>query len=89
MPKHVVFDKDFKQVGQDLSNRARKLKELVKQSGCENDRVKGCLEKAEMLEKIPDPTPKKIALVGDAGVGKSSLVNSLVGIPKLAKAVSA
>jgi len=41
----------------------------------------------EKLSPIPEPEPLKIALLGEAGKGKSSLLNSLLDNMKLAKTV--
>jgi hypothetical protein len=88
MPRHVVYDKDFPQISQDLSKLATSVCGIIERSGCDNDRSKGCLEKAQRLTKTPDAEKEIVALIGDSGVGKSSLINSLIGIPKLARAVS-
>ncbi|KAF1827315.1 uncharacterized protein K489DRAFT_406028 [Dissoconium aciculare CBS 342.82] len=88
MPRHVVYDKDFPQISQDLSKLATSVCGIIERSGCDNDRSKGCLEKAQWLTKTPDAEKEIVALIGDSGVGKSSLINSLIGIPKLARALS-
>jgi ABC-type glutathione transport system ATPase component len=88
MRNHPVYDKNFAQVETDLAKMAMKVIKIIKQSGCQNDRANGCLEKARWLLNLPDTKKELIALIGESGVGKSSLINSLLSIPKLARAVS-
>jgi ABC-type glutathione transport system ATPase component len=87
-PCHPVYDKAFAQVETDLAKMAMNVIKIIEQSGCRNDRAKGCLEKARWLLNLPDTKKEMIALIGESGVGKSSLINSLLSIPKLARAVS-
>jgi ABC-type glutathione transport system ATPase component len=88
LPCHPVYDKDFAQVESDLAKMAVKVMNIIEQSGCHNDRAKGCLEQAKLLLNLPDTKKEIIALIGESGVGKSSVINSLLNIPKLARAVS-
>ncbi|KAF2206960.1 hypothetical protein CERZMDRAFT_102810 [Cercospora zeae-maydis SCOH1-5] len=49
--------------------------------------VEQIVDIAEELRAMPWPRPTRIALLGDTGTGKSSLLNSIVDVPDIAKAV--
>lgn len=51
-------------------------------------RLREFREKATELLNIPTPEPLRVALAGEVGMGKSSLLNSLIGVPDLASTVS-
>ncbi|CAK3974892.1 Hypothetical predicted protein [Lecanosticta acicola] len=87
-PDCVAFDKDFVQVGEDLTSIAKSAMEIIDENGCESSRAQGCRKNADELTQIPRAKREKVAFLGSTGVGKSSLLNCLLGIPDLAKAMS-
>lgn len=87
-PEHPAFDNGFQQVLQDLEGLGKRAQKIIDDSGCQNRRVQGCRSNAIAASSAPEPPVFNIGLFGDTGSGKSSLLNSLLDMPSLAKAMS-
>lgn len=87
-PEHPAFDKDFQQVLDDLEGIGKRAQKIINDSSCNNRRVQGCRSNAIAASSAPEPPIFNIGLFGDTGSGKSSLINSLLDMPTLAKAMS-
>ena len=86
-PKHPAFDhRPYPDQSRSYWHRQINHGDCGGES-CDSTHVQNFQTKATELQNIPRPQPPKIALMGDTGAGKSSLLNSVVDIPDLARAV--
>lgn len=86
-PTCPVYHKDMPKLSSDLTEIPKKIVGILQQYACESGPVKFHQKAAEILFEIPTPKKLRVALLGDAGAGKSSVLNSLSDIPDLAKSV--
>ncbi|KAF7194456.1 hypothetical protein HII31_04261 [Pseudocercospora fuligena] len=86
-PDSPLYDNRLPHIKQRLSTIAEEAEKILAQAGCSTEDVQILLSQVKAVRSFPRPEPKLIGLVGNAGQGKSSLVNSLTDIPGLAKAL--
>ncbi|KAI6870639.1 hypothetical protein KC338_g2956 [Hortaea werneckii] len=87
-PDRVVYDEAFAKTVAELSDIAKRASKILRESQCTSKRVRGLTTHAEELSQVPRPEREKVALLGNTGAGKSSLLNSLLGLPNMAKAMA-
>ncbi|PIB00158.1 hypothetical protein CB0940_02595 [Cercospora beticola] len=87
-PKLPAYDPVFSEIENGLTGIVEHIIDLVGRFPCKSTYVKNFRAKAEELRAVPRPQPMRIALLGDTGAGKSSLLNSIVDVPNIAKAIS-
>ncbi|KAH9845227.1 hypothetical protein Tdes44962_MAKER01237 [Teratosphaeria destructans] len=89
LPNCVAYDSEFRQLSQDLIDIPLSALKILQKSSCNNKRVQSCQHNAGTLTTIPQVQKEKVAMLGSTGAGKSSLLNSLLDMPGLAKAMAA
>ncbi|KAI7383354.1 hypothetical protein KC336_g18393, partial [Hortaea werneckii] len=87
-PKYAVYDKEFVKTVNELTDIPKRALKILYESECTSKRVRGCTSNAEDLSQFPKPKREKVALLGNTGAGKSSVLNSLLGLPNMAKAMA-
>jgi hypothetical protein len=75
LPQCPAYDKDFSQVGTDLTKLPKQVLSILDASACTSNRVKNCRASAEALLAIPTPKREKICLLGNTGCGKLLLIH--------------
>ncbi|KAK4631147.1 hypothetical protein CLAFUW4_03299 [Fulvia fulva] len=89
LPDFPAYDQEIPRIREQLTGIVRDVCKIVEQHPCGSSHMANFSEKGKGLFKIPEPAVIKIALVGNPGVGKSSLLNYLIDIPDLARALAA
>lgn len=88
-PAHPVFDDVTPDIIKGIAAiPQRVLEQLPGVDPKTSLRLKCYLDSAEALRSVPSKVKLKIAMLGDAGVGKSSLLNAITHKEGLAKTVS-
>ena len=68
-PRRAAYDKDFTQVGIDLTTLPKEAIALVDRSGCNSTRAANCRDDADDLVHIPRAKREKACLLGNTGAG--------------------
>ncbi|KAK2596612.1 hypothetical protein QQS21_006288 [Conoideocrella luteorostrata] len=85
-PHHVFFSNSFQTSIQRGIEIAKAAKELTKSiASPQNQELLALVNEAENLSSFQGTNTRTIAILGDSGQGKSSLINSLLHFPCLAK----
>lgn len=87
-PTCIAYDSAFSQLKCDLNSIPRAALKIIDESGCHSQRVLSLRKNALELTTVPRSNREKIALLGNTGAGKSSLLNSVLDRPGFARAVS-
>jgi hypothetical protein len=85
-PKCAVYDNDVKAIEERVTAIAQQILGKVEEHG--SSTLKSYTSKAQELCDLPTAPKLRIAILGCAGAGKSSLVNAIAGKVDLAKSVS-
>jgi len=85
LPKHPAYDDESHGLRSAIDGSLAKLLEVTSDDICDDTEMKRIHERIDEVYEPRKPPTLKIALVGDAGVGKSSLINSVLHIPGIAK----
>ncbi|KAH8883504.1 hypothetical protein GQ53DRAFT_699385 [Thozetella sp. PMI_491] len=87
-PKQRFHEQSFQDKLRDSKEGVSQLVELLSSSSLHNDpdtMMKRLFKQAEDLSSFQSPATRTVGFVGDSGVGKSSLINSLLDIKGLAR----
>ncbi|KAK5718255.1 hypothetical protein LTR17_015705 [Elasticomyces elasticus] len=84
-PACAIYDNDMPAVVAKLTGIANKAVSVLLPHDCGGKHVTAHLAAANSLMRIPDTKRLRVALIGNAGVGKSSSLNGIVDIANLAK----
>lgn len=87
-PACAMFDPDVPEIKLSLEGISKHALTVLEEHPCNNFLVEQFKRKAQELVTMRKPRAVRIALLGNAGAGKSSLLNSLTDIPGLAKTAS-
>jgi hypothetical protein len=85
-PKCAVYDNDVKAIEERVTAIAQQILSKVEEHG--SSTLKSYTSKAQELCDLPTAPKLRIAILGRAGAGKSSLVNAITGKVDLAESVS-
>lgn len=88
LPERACYDKDIEGIKKRLSVIAKRAHELFATSPNTSKTATTHKTRANNLQVLPDTGKLRVAILGGAGTGKSSLLNSLTDTPELAKSVS-
>jgi ribosome biogenesis GTPase A len=86
-PMLPIYHPAFQQAEELTHSIIRGFQEFIATSNYKDDEIKYLLRELEELEHPKYPTALRIGLIGDSGVGKSSLINSLLGVESIAPQV--
>ncbi|RMX96534.1 hypothetical protein D0868_11131 [Hortaea werneckii] len=89
LPSHPAFSSAVGKLAQEAVNIVLRLLKILQERTVDRKALQNTFESAANAIKQCAGLKKIVAFLGDAGVGKSSTINSLTGIPRLAVAVSA
>lgn len=87
-PECAYYDEAIDDVDEKLTSIAERVHDLLEEHESRSATVAAHKSKAEELSKIPKTEKIRIAILGGAGAGKSSLLNAITGKHDLAKSVS-
>lgn len=88
LPNAVVYDPDFQSVQTATSGLIADLVGTIPEHSRDCIRFKHLLARASEYAKTDVTKPRRVNIVGKSGSGKTSLLNSLLGIPGHAKALA-
>ena len=83
-PNWQSFNPHFKQIDIDCSKIVKGMNDLLNRVSASNPCLKVFKNSLENRSKFRPPEPILVGLLGNSGVGKSSLINSLLSVPGLA-----
>ena len=83
-PRWQSYNPLFHAVGEACEDIVQSMNDLFQQAQCSSPSILKVGEHLKAHSKFQTPSPKTIGLLGDSGVGKSSLINSLLSTPGLA-----
>lgn len=87
-PQCAIYDDAIAELEEKVASISQRVSDCLEAHGCTSKIVKDLLSTAENLSETPATKKIMIAILGGAGVGKSSLLNAVTGKPDLAKSVS-
>lgn len=87
-PSCAYYDDATKDIEERLTSIAERVYELLEDRESDSKALLSHRQKAKELSKIPVTEKIRVAILGGAGAGKSSLLNAVTGKPDLAKSVS-
>jgi len=85
-PKYPIYDDKIDDIKKGITAISRQVLDRLQEYGCSS--LKSYTSKAQELCDIPETPKMKIAILGCAGAGKSSLLNAITGKADLAKSLS-
>lgn len=87
-PQCAIYDDAIEDIEEKVSSIAERVESRLSAHNSNSRTVGNYLSTAENLSCVPEAKKIRIAILGGAGVGKSSLLNAVIGKPDLAKSVS-
>lgn len=84
LPKLAAYHPSFVKAERYCSEMMEGAALVLKNADYKDTRILQLLEKALNSTKLEYPRPRKVGLIGDSGVGKSSLINCLLDTPDIA-----
>ena len=87
-PKCAVYDDDAECIEERATAITQQALNGLEEHHCVSKAHKSHTSKAQKLCDLPKTLKLKVGILGDAGVGKSELVNAITGKPDLAQSVS-
>ncbi|KAK5700424.1 hypothetical protein LTR17_022926 [Elasticomyces elasticus] len=87
-PGCAIYDKDIPAIKKAMTGIPKKAVEVLTGQDCSGKHAKTHMRAAQALLEIPTTKRPKIALIGNAGVGKSSLLCAVTDMLNLAKSLS-
>ena len=84
LPKLPMYHPSFLKAEKYCSELMQDAALLLKGAEYKDIRISQLLDKAANSQKLEYPKPRIVGLIGDSGVGKSSLINSLLDTPDIA-----
>jgi hypothetical protein len=85
----AAYDPEFDAIHNGVASLAEQVVTLLEAAGRTTIRMYGTRKRGAKLQAGFNFVPKKIMAIGETGVGKSTVMNSVIGIPDLAEATSA
>jgi len=85
-PKCAIYDDDVKAIKERIAAISQQVLDKLEEHGCLS--LKSYTSKAQKLCNFPETPKMRIAILGCAGAGKSSLLNAITGKADLAKSLS-
>jgi predicted GTPase len=79
----------FLQAETKASDTVRKVSEHVKDEPEQDSESLYMHERLVAIEHPAYPAPVRVAISGNSGIGKSTLINAILGLPELCPTVSA
>lgn len=87
-PKCAIFDGAIEGIKERITAIPQHALARLEEHGCLSNSLKAYASKAQKLCSLPETPKMRIAILGCAGAGKSSLLNAITGKPELAKSLS-
>ncbi|KAK3112459.1 hypothetical protein LTR53_011253 [Teratosphaeriaceae sp. CCFEE 6253] len=87
-PECAIYDDDIPALKELMTSVPKKIVDILLPHDCDGKHVKTHLGSANSLMQVVPPKRLKVALIGNAGVGKSSTFNAVVDILNMAKSLS-
>jgi hypothetical protein len=88
LPPCAYYDEVTEEAVQQLTSIAERIHVLLEDHNSGSKLLAAHKENAKELSEVPSTKKIKIAILGGAGAGKSSLLNAVTGKPDLAKSVN-
>ncbi|KAK1088438.1 hypothetical protein LTR33_000552 [Friedmanniomyces endolithicus] len=87
-PGCAIYDRAIPAVKAQLTDISKTVVALLQAHGDGGKHVESHLSAAKALEEVPSTKRLRVALIGNAGVGKSSTLNAITDIANLAKSLA-
>ncbi|KAK4963177.1 hypothetical protein LTR10_000805 [Elasticomyces elasticus] len=88
LPNCAIYDADISDIKAKLISIPKSVMKALLPYECPGKHVQTHMGAANALLKIPDTKRLRVALIGAAGVGKSSTLNAITDIPDLANSLA-
>jgi GTPase SAR1 family protein len=85
-PKCAIYDDKIKAIEENITAISQKALAKLEEHGCLS--LKPYISRAQKTCNLPETPKMRIAIIGSAGAGKSSLLNAITGKADLAKSLS-
>jgi hypothetical protein len=86
-PAYAIFDAEIDRVKKRLTSIPEQVLNILQEDDIQSNLLETHMAKAKDICSFPETDRVRIAILGSAGVGKSSLLNAVTNIPGLAKSV--
>ena len=84
LPRLPAYHPSFIKAEEYCSDLMKEAALVLKNAEYKDTRILELLRKSLKGQKLEYPKPRVVGLIGDSGVGKSSLINSLLDVPDIA-----